>query len=214
MAPVEEFPVEKWDSIIAINLSSAFHTMRLAVPNMRQELGPHHQPGIGPRFGGIGRQVSLCSGQARPGGFDQGSSPGNRDHRRDRERHLPRLGVDPLVQKQIDARAEKMASPKTKPAWACWVRSSPRCSSSRQLSWVTWPCFVLARRRQRARRGLEHGRWLAGSVRHHHPSAMTLDVARLAKALRAKRQERLSRRNVCSWLAMTCLHDGRAATSL
>jgi 3-hydroxybutyrate dehydrogenase len=32
---IENFPVEKWDSIIAINLSSAFHTMRLAVPGMR-----------------------------------------------------------------------------------------------------------------------------------------------------------------------------------
>jgi 3-hydroxybutyrate dehydrogenase len=32
---IENFPTEKWDSIIAINLSSAFHTMRLAVPGMR-----------------------------------------------------------------------------------------------------------------------------------------------------------------------------------
>ena len=29
VAPVEEFPVEKWDQILAINLSSAFHTQRL-----------------------------------------------------------------------------------------------------------------------------------------------------------------------------------------
>jgi 3-hydroxybutyrate dehydrogenase len=34
-APIEEFPVERWDAIIAINLSSGFHTMRLAVPHMR-----------------------------------------------------------------------------------------------------------------------------------------------------------------------------------
>ena len=36
VAPVEEFPVERWDAIIAINLSSAFHTTRLALPGMRQ----------------------------------------------------------------------------------------------------------------------------------------------------------------------------------
>ncbi|WP_374352979.1 3-hydroxybutyrate dehydrogenase [Chitinimonas sp.] len=36
VANVEEFPVEKWDAIIAINLSSAFHTTRLAVPLMRE----------------------------------------------------------------------------------------------------------------------------------------------------------------------------------
>ncbi|HUU23941.1 MAG TPA: 3-hydroxybutyrate dehydrogenase [Methyloceanibacter sp.] len=34
VAPLEEFPVEKWDAIIAINLSSSFHTTRLALPGM------------------------------------------------------------------------------------------------------------------------------------------------------------------------------------
>ncbi|HSN33332.1 MAG TPA: 3-hydroxybutyrate dehydrogenase [Ideonella sp.] len=35
VAPVETFPAERWDAIIAINLSSAFHTTRLAIPGMR-----------------------------------------------------------------------------------------------------------------------------------------------------------------------------------
>ncbi|MBC7993109.1 MAG: 3-hydroxybutyrate dehydrogenase [Rhizobacter sp.] len=35
VALVEDFPVEKWDAIIAINLSSAFHTSRLALPGMK-----------------------------------------------------------------------------------------------------------------------------------------------------------------------------------
>jgi len=35
VSPVEDFPVEKWDQIIAINLSSAFHGMRAAVPGMK-----------------------------------------------------------------------------------------------------------------------------------------------------------------------------------
>jgi 3-hydroxybutyrate dehydrogenase len=35
VAPVEDFPVEKWDAIIALNLSSAFHTIRLALPHMK-----------------------------------------------------------------------------------------------------------------------------------------------------------------------------------
>lgn len=34
VAPLQEFPVAKWDAIIAINLSSAFHTTRLALPGM------------------------------------------------------------------------------------------------------------------------------------------------------------------------------------
>lgn len=36
VALVENFPPEKWDAIIAINLSSAFHTMRAALPGMKQ----------------------------------------------------------------------------------------------------------------------------------------------------------------------------------
>jgi len=35
VAPIEEFPIEKWDQIIAINLASAFHAIRAAVPGMK-----------------------------------------------------------------------------------------------------------------------------------------------------------------------------------
>ncbi len=35
VAPVEEFPTEKWDAILAINLSSAFHLVRAVVPGMK-----------------------------------------------------------------------------------------------------------------------------------------------------------------------------------
>ena len=35
VAPVEEFPVEKWDAVIAINLSAAFHAIRAALANMK-----------------------------------------------------------------------------------------------------------------------------------------------------------------------------------
>jgi len=37
VSPVESFPPEKWDAIIAINLSAAFHTIRLALPGMKQK---------------------------------------------------------------------------------------------------------------------------------------------------------------------------------
>ena len=37
VAAIEDFPVERWDAIIAINLSSAFHTTRLALPAMRSK---------------------------------------------------------------------------------------------------------------------------------------------------------------------------------
>ncbi|MGG5822563.1 3-hydroxybutyrate dehydrogenase [Falsiroseomonas sp. HW251] len=47
VAPVTEFPPAKWDQILAINLSSAFHTIRHAVPAMRA--------------GGFGRIVNIAS---------------------------------------------------------------------------------------------------------------------------------------------------------
>ena len=47
VSPVEEFPVEKWNQIIAINLSSAFHTIRLALPGMKER--------------GWGRVINLAS---------------------------------------------------------------------------------------------------------------------------------------------------------
>ncbi|MFA9438937.1 3-hydroxybutyrate dehydrogenase [Uliginosibacterium sp. sgz301328] len=50
VAPVDEFPLDKWNDIIAINLSSAFHTTRLAVPGMRQR--------------GWGRIINIASAHA------------------------------------------------------------------------------------------------------------------------------------------------------
>jgi 3-hydroxybutyrate dehydrogenase len=47
VAPIEEFPPEKWDAIIAINLSSAFHLTRHAIPGMKRR--------------GWGRVINLCS---------------------------------------------------------------------------------------------------------------------------------------------------------
>lgn len=37
VAPVDEFPIEKWDAIIAINMSSAFHAIRNVLPHMKQQ---------------------------------------------------------------------------------------------------------------------------------------------------------------------------------
>ena len=50
VAPVEDFPVAKWDAIIAINLSGPFHAVRLAVPGMKRK--------------GWGRIVNIASAHA------------------------------------------------------------------------------------------------------------------------------------------------------
>jgi 3-hydroxybutyrate dehydrogenase len=36
VANIEDFPIDRWDAIIAINLSSSFHTIRTAVPSMKK----------------------------------------------------------------------------------------------------------------------------------------------------------------------------------
>ncbi|MEO0730011.1 MAG: 3-hydroxybutyrate dehydrogenase [Pseudomonadota bacterium] len=56
VAPIEEFPDGKWDAIIAINLSSSFHSIKAAVPHMRRA--------------GYGRIINVCSAhslRASPG---------------------------------------------------------------------------------------------------------------------------------------------------
>jgi len=50
VAPVEDFPIEKWDQIIAINMTSAFHSTRAAVPIMKAQ--------------GRGRIVNIASAHA------------------------------------------------------------------------------------------------------------------------------------------------------
>jgi len=50
VAAVHEFPPEKWDAIIAINLTSAFHTTRFAIPGMKRK--------------GWGRIINLASAHA------------------------------------------------------------------------------------------------------------------------------------------------------
>ena len=47
VAPIEEFPIEKWDAVLAINLSSAFHAMKAAIPGMKSRKW--------------GRIINLCS---------------------------------------------------------------------------------------------------------------------------------------------------------
>ena len=50
VAPVDEFPVDKWNAILAINLSATFHTVRLALPAMKAK--------------GWGRIVNIASAHA------------------------------------------------------------------------------------------------------------------------------------------------------
>jgi 3-hydroxybutyrate dehydrogenase len=108
VAAIENFPVERWDAIIAINLSSAFHTSRLAIPYMQRKMGTHHQSCLGTRFGRIRSEIRLCGRQTRHCGINKSNSLRKRNLWADLQCDLPWLGSHPLVQKQVDAKAAEL----------------------------------------------------------------------------------------------------------
>ncbi len=112
VAPVQEFPMERWDAIIAINLSSVFHTTRLALPgmlargwgrivNIASTHGLVASAGksayVAAKHGVLGLTKSVALETARTPVTCNAICPG--------------WVLTPLVQKQIDARIAEGVSP-------------------------------------------------------------------------------------------------------
>jgi 3-hydroxybutyrate dehydrogenase len=112
VALVESFPPEKWDAIIAINLSSAFHTTRLAMPRMRERnwgriinIASAHglvasaakSAYVAAKHGLVGFTKSIALETATTGITVNAICPG--------------WVLTPLVQKQIDDRAAREGIP-------------------------------------------------------------------------------------------------------
>ena len=108
VSSVEEFPVEKWDAIIAINLSSAFHTTRLAIPAMKSAnwgriinvasthglvASPLKSAYVASKHGLVGFTKTVALETATTGVTCNAICPG--------------WVLTPLVQKQIDDRASR-----------------------------------------------------------------------------------------------------------
>ena len=108
VASVEDFPVDRWDAVIAINLSSAFHTTRLALPAMKKRnwgriinVASAHglvasvdkAAYVAAKHGVIGFTKVTALETARTGVTCNAICPG--------------WTLTPLVQKQIDARAQR-----------------------------------------------------------------------------------------------------------
>jgi 3-hydroxybutyrate dehydrogenase len=106
VAAVEDFPPEKWDAILAINLSSAFHTTRLALPGMRTRgwgriinvasthglvASAQKSAYVASKHGLVGFTKSIALETATTGVTVNAICPG--------------WVLTPLVQKQVDARA-------------------------------------------------------------------------------------------------------------
>ena len=108
VAPIESFAPEKWDAIIAINLTSAFHTTRLAIPQMVDKnwgriiniasvhglvASKDKSAYVAAKHGIVGLTKVTALELATTGVTANAICPG--------------WVLTPLVQKQIDARAEK-----------------------------------------------------------------------------------------------------------
>jgi 3-hydroxybutyrate dehydrogenase len=108
VANLEDFPQERWDAVIAINLSSAFHTTRFALPGMKQRnwgriiniasvhglvASMQKAAYVAAKHGIIGLTKVVALETARTGVTCNAICPG--------------WVLTPLVQKQVDARAER-----------------------------------------------------------------------------------------------------------
>ena len=108
VANVEDFPVERWDAIIAINLSSAFHGMRCALPGMKRR-GWGRVLNIASAHGLVASAGKSAYVAAKHGivGLTKATALENATTGVTVNAICPGWVLTPLVQKQVDARAAK-----------------------------------------------------------------------------------------------------------
>ena len=106
VARVEHFPVDKWDAIIAINLSSAFHATRLALPDM-QAKNWGRIINVASVHGLVGSAEKVAYVAAKHGivGFTKVTALENATGGVTCNAICPGWVLTPLVQKQVDAKA-------------------------------------------------------------------------------------------------------------
>src|SRR6478609_4135935 len=107
VANVEDFPAEKWDAIIAINLTSAFHTTRLALPHMKQK-NWGRIINLASVHGLVGSAAKSAYVAAKHGlvGFTKVTALENAQTGVTCNAICPGWVLTPLVQKQVDDRAK------------------------------------------------------------------------------------------------------------
>ena len=113
VAPIDEFPPEKWDQIIAVNLTAAFHTVRAAVPMMKANrwgriiniasahgliASPFKSAYIAAKHGIVGLTKTVALETAEQGITCNAICPG--------------WVITPMIDKQIDARAAAHKMPR------------------------------------------------------------------------------------------------------
>src|SRR5262249_34303797 len=105
VAPLQDFPPEKWDTILAINLSSAFHTTRLASPAMLQNKWGRII-NIASAHGLVASPFKAAYVAAKHRRPDQGHGAGDCGTRHHLQRVCPGYVYTPLVEAQIEGQAK------------------------------------------------------------------------------------------------------------
>lgn len=104
---IEDFPIEKWDAIIAINLSSSFHTIRAAVPGMkRRKWGRIINIASAHGLVASAQKVAYVSAKHALVGLTKVVAMENANAGITCNAICPGWVLTPLVQQQIDARAK------------------------------------------------------------------------------------------------------------
>ncbi len=108
VAPIADFPAERWDAIIAINLSSAFHAIHAAIPGMKQR-GWGRIINIASAHGLVGSAEKSAYVAAKHGivGLTKVAALELANDGITCNAICPGWVLTPLVQKQLDARAER-----------------------------------------------------------------------------------------------------------
>ena len=108
VAPVEHFPTERWDAVIALNLSAAFHTTRCALPGMKQR-GWGRIINIASAHGLVASVEKVAYVAAKHGivGMTKVVALETAKTAITCNAICPGWVLTPLVQKQIDARAQQ-----------------------------------------------------------------------------------------------------------
>ena len=112
VAPIDEFPTERWDAIIAINLTSAFHTTRLALPSMKTK-NWGRIINVASTHGLVASAEKSAYVAAKHGivGFTKVTALETAQTGVTANAICPGWVLTPLVQKQVEARAQKEGIP-------------------------------------------------------------------------------------------------------
>ncbi len=193
VAPVEQFPVDKWNDILAINLSSVFHTTRLALPGMRQR-NWGRIINIASVHGLVASKEKSAYVAAKHAvvGLTKTVAPGNRAQRYHLQRHLPWLGANPAgaaADRQTHRRGGRPGA-----------GQRPAAGGKTALRGVCHPAAagrngavsVQRCRRPGARRRMEHGWRLGGAVSRWCREDQNIARKRFTVRERSKRRQAMA----------------------